>query len=254
MNLDEVIVYGFKLGNAHPEFKEFILSLNNTDIHNLRKILYEKKLDSYRDGYGRALYGLDRYGCVAIPDSIRSKRWAESGNEIYPFLKDLWVYTKLGHNGSSFNPIKDSEFKYWRALVATSNDEAKEMIKSTIIDVALQYLFCIGFVKTGSQFIKPAAKQIAKEGQGQLSRDLFDISYRITNPGKYGVARFGKGQMDAGHRGSTFFSDEIIKTGDFGIRDYRTIYFNKKFGDEYISVGINPWKRRIIHEGPGFFK
>jgi len=154
MNLDEVIIYGFKLGNADPEFKEFILSLSNTDIHNLRKILYEKKLDSYRDGYGRALYGLDRYGCVAIPDSIRSKRWTESGNEIYPYLKNLWVYTKLGHDGSSFNPIKAIQWKYWRALVVTSNDEAKEMIISTAIEVGIQYLFSVGFVKDGLKFVK----------------------------------------------------------------------------------------------------
>jgi len=250
MNLDEVIVYGFKLGNAHPEFKEFILSLNNTDIHNLRKILYEKKLDSYRDGYGRALYGLDRYGCVAIPDSIRSKRWAESGNEIYPFLKDLWVYTKLGHNGSSFNPIKDSEFKYWRALVATSNDEAKEMIKSTIIDVALQYLFCIGFVKTGSQFIRQTTQKMSKPIPFPEIRGGYGVF------GREGLTIRGY-KIEALYRdtktGGTLFSIKQSKTNgslfriDYGSHgshiDYwhihRRFYMNgKKFGSS------QPWPKK----------
>lgn len=194
MNLDDVIVYGFKLGNADPDFKEFILSLSNTDIHNLRKILYDKKLDSYRDGYGRAMYGLDRYGCVNIPSAIRGQKWTESGNEIYPYLKDLWVYTKLGHDGFTFNPIKAVQWKYWRALVVTSKDEAKDMILSTAIEVGIQYLFSVGFVKEGLKFIKlPSIKplrgsngningfSISRGGYGAKSR----IDYhRLSNPSK----------------------------------------------------------------------
>jgi len=213
MNLDEVIIYGFKLGNAHPEFKEFILSLSNTDIHNLRKILYEKKLDSYRDGYGRALYGLDRYGCVAIPDSIRSKRWTESGNEIYPYLKDLWVYTKLGHDVSSFNPIKAIQWKYWRALVVTSHDEAKEMIISTAIEVGIQYLFSVGFVKDGFKFIRVNPKNIITD-DGYLVR-----SFTIKTPVDIPVQRFGQMNIhNTDYWGVQLGSSKFVGRGIYAIK------------------------------------
>ncbi|MFV0364866.1 MAG: hypothetical protein ACK5LL_17510 [Suipraeoptans sp.] len=254
MNPNEIIIYGFRLGNAHPEFKDFIRSLNNNEIHNLRKIMYEQKLDRYRDGYGRAIYGLDRYGCVNIPTTIRDKKWEEAESDIYTYLKELWVSVKLGYDGKGFNPAKNIQWKYWRALVVTSNEEAKEMIFSTAIEVGVQYLFSIGFITKGTAFFRPAAKEILKDGQQLLSRDLFNISYRITNPGKYGVGVLRQGQMDVGHRASTFFSDEVIKTGRIGIRDYKTIYFNKTIGDQPFSVGVNPWTRRIFHEGPGVFK
>lgn len=162
MNPNEIIIYGFRLGNAHPEFKEFIQSLNNNEIHNLRKIMYEHKLDRYRDGYGRAIYGLDQYGCVNIPTTIRNEKWEEAGNDIYTYLKELWVSVKLGYDGKGFNPLKTIQWKYWRALVVTSNEEAKEMIYDTSIEVGLQYLFSIGFVKSGTTFTRYITRKMSK--------------------------------------------------------------------------------------------
>ncbi len=60
--------------------------------------------------------------------------------------------------------------------------------------------------------------------------------------------------QDVTHRSTTFIRKDILLYGKMGIKDYRTVYFNYKVGNKYFSIGINPWKRSIFHEGPGFYK
>lgn len=86
-----------------------------------------------------------------------------------------------------------------------------------------------------------------------LKREHFKIHLRISNPGQHGVGILRQGQLDVGHRASTFFSTEVIQTGKIGIENYRTIYFNKRIGNRDFSVGINPWTRTIFHEGPDIY-
>ncbi|MFT6637658.1 MAG: RHS repeat-associated protein [Flavobacterium sp.] len=86
----------------------------------------------------------------------------------------------------------------------------------------------------------------------------FDLKPRITNPyfDSKGLATrgYGFGQYDAGHRASTFMREKIIMEGKFGIKDYKSIYFNYTNQGQNFSIGANPWTRTIYHEGPGIFK
>ena len=70
---------------------------------------------------------------------------------------------------------------------------------------------------------------------------------------------FGIGQFDAGHRATSFLRNEILTTGRIGAknlfsRNNATIYFNKSIGSQNFSIGINPYKKSIFHEGPGIFR
>lgn len=65
---------------------------------------------------------------------------------------------------------------------------------------------------------------------------------------------YGYGQFDVAHRASAFFQKEIFMKGTFGIKNYKTIYFNHKVGNIIFSTGINPWKRTIFHQESGKFK
>jgi hypothetical protein len=48
--------------------------------------------------------------------------------------------------------------------------------------------------------------------------------------------------------------EKIIMEGKFGIKDYKSIYFNYTNQGQNFSIGANPWTRTIYHEGPGIFK
>jgi|GEM_PF-4035797 len=140
MTDNEIIIYGFQLGNSDPDFKAFVRSLSNTDVLNLRKILYESKLDKYRDGYGAAMYGRDRYGCVDIPNSIRVKKWEESDKELFSFIKDIWVASVLGFDDPGLNPIKNYQWRITRIRAVTSHGEALPIIAGVVIEIALSYV------------------------------------------------------------------------------------------------------------------
>lgn len=60
--------------------------------------------------------------------------------------------------------------------------------------------------------------------------------------------------QDIAHRAATFFRKEIITSGKVGFKNYKTIYFNYTVGNRKFSIGVNPWNRKIFHEGPGTFK
>lgn len=86
----------------------------------------------------------------------------------------------------------------------------------------------------------------------------YDLHPRITNPyfSANGVATrgFGFGQYDAGHRASSFLRESTIMEGHFGIKNYKTIFFNYSSEGQNFSIGANPWTGTIFHEGPGIFK
>ena len=82
---------------------------------------------------------------------------------------------------------------------------------------------------------------------------MFKYHPRLTTPGYAEIYSrgYGFGQFDAGHRAASFMADDVLKYGDVSMPDYRTINFNytTKYKEKF-SVGINPWKRTIIHIAP----
>jgi len=78
------------------------------------------------------------------------------------------------------------------------------------------------------------------------------LNYEVANFAEHN-SRIPK-QGDVAHRATTFFRSEIIRKGRIGIKNYKTIYFNHNIGGANFSIGVNPWKRWIFHEGPGIFK
>lgn len=85
----------------------------------------------------------------------------------------------------------------------------------------------------------------------------FKLHPRITNPYySTGTATrgFGYNQYDIGHRSATFLREDIIMKGKFGIKNYKTFYFNYEVNNQIFSTAINPWRRTIFHEAPGLFK
>lgn len=86
------------------------------------------------------------------------------------------------------------------------------------------------------------------------SASFFKLHKRITTPGYADIRGYGFGQYDAGHRATTFLRQEILSKGKFGIKNYKTIFFNHTIDGQHFSIGINPWTRTIFHEGPGIFK
>lgn len=148
MDDNEVIIYGFRLGNSDPDFQEFVKSMSNEEVHNLRKILYQSKIEPYNDGIGAAMYGRDRYGSVAIPESIKKTKWKESENELFSFIKDLWVASVLGYTNPGINPIKMHQWKITRIRATTSREEGWAFFKSTAIELALAYISIKGTYST----------------------------------------------------------------------------------------------------------
>ena len=99
--------------------------------------------------------------------------------------------------------------------------------------------------------------------QSRLTTSSFNLHPRLTN---LNTAKYDNlDQFNAGHRGTAFFSDEILQTGKIGTKDFNsiifgpilkpnTIHFNKTIGGKDLSVGLNPWNNTIFHQGPDVFK
>ena len=137
-------IYGFNLGNTDPNFKKFMNSLSNSDVHNIRVAIYEQKMKGYDNNISRGIYGTDANGEIAVPESIKEKHWAASLNELYGALKDTWTAQQTGIDPSStwsqLNPIDQANWKMTRAKAVTTNEEAWGMIGSTAATVAFAYL------------------------------------------------------------------------------------------------------------------
>ncbi|WP_050019470.1 RHS repeat-associated core domain-containing protein [Chryseobacterium sp. P1-3] len=101
--------------------------------------------------------------------------------------------------------------------------------------------------------------KLALKGLGIGAKYLLSKTYnsilrlhpRLTTLGMRG---YGHGQFDAAHRGTAFIQEEIFRKGTFGIKNYKTVYFNHTIGNHTFSTGINPWTRTIFHQGIGKFK
>ncbi|MBF0577270.1 hypothetical protein [Dysgonomonas sp. GY617] len=68
MNHNDIIIYGFNFGNADPAFKEFVYSLTNYDIHNLRLIIYKRLYNLEQNSVSAAIHGRDSYGIIIVPE------------------------------------------------------------------------------------------------------------------------------------------------------------------------------------------
>lgn len=78
----------------------------------------------------------------------------------------------------------------------------------------------------------------------------FRLDSRLTN---IGVEGLGHGQFDAAHRATSFLREDILQKGTIGFRDPSTMFLNHTIDGQSFSIGINPWTRKIFHEGPGVF-
>jgi len=226
MNENEIVIYGFRLGNSDPDFQEFVRSLSNEDVHNLRKILYDQKLSRYKDGSGAAVYGKDRYGLVAVPESIKQQQWEKAGNELFSFIKDIWVASILGYTDPGMNPIKQHQWKVTRIRAVTSTEEGVAAVLETAVELALQY---IGLKGIGSFGKVPKNSLYAKtKFPGEYHIKPFDVYFK---PIKY------QGQ-------TTGFS--IGERSGYGAQqriDYHRLDRTKK-KTHYISPGRN---KKLLH-------
>lgn len=90
--------------------------------------------------------------------------------------------------------------------------------------------------------------------QSSITAESFSLHPRLYNTSN-------RAQFDAGHRATTFVTDEVIQSGKVGIKDFNsvffdnhTLYFNKNIGGGDFSIGINPYTKTIFHQAPGVFK
>jgi RHS repeat-associated protein len=180
------------------------------------------------------------------------------------FVSDLWQSTKGLVTGETYSKIwkgLEWKYKYWAIDQVNTSVYVNDLSKGGIPGDQIAYDFTYGALSYGSMAIAPEfslSKAVGTIGAGisYSGFRIFGLSYyrinsRITTLGMRG---YGFGQFDAAHRASTFFRKEILKSGFPGVRNWNTIYFNKTIGGQPFSIGINPWKRTIFHEGPGVFK
>ncbi|WP_165024363.1 hypothetical protein [Dysgonomonas sp. ZJ279] len=170
---------------------------------------------------------------------------AEAVIPVWANLRTSLDSFQRGYNGDGIQNYSDGVGYFCLALA-----DAMVLESGVAASGGMKSLGLIKEIPTGSAFYNSRSLYV----QQYLKRNNFNIHPRISNPGWYDVARPRVGQLDAGHRGTTFLSNEILKTGKIGIKNYKTVYFNKAIGDKYFSIGINPWTRTIFHEAPGFFK
>lgn len=128
-----------KNSNAGAEFKSWFSSVGVKGLTKLRDDLYKSKLAAYNDGLARLAYGTDDYGSVNVPSSIRQRLWTESIAETVPTAKTVWAAQRSGSQPDSFNPIGVANFNYFLALTVSNKKEGWDLVKSTGINVALDW-------------------------------------------------------------------------------------------------------------------
>ncbi len=97
-------------------------------VDNVRDKIYEGKLSKYTGGVGKALYGGDGHGGVAVPDEITSRLKLEANAEAFGTVKDVWASTQPGLFASN------------RAKAVTSKDEGMKLVSSVAIEVAISWI------------------------------------------------------------------------------------------------------------------
>lgn len=106
----------------------------------------------------------------------------------------------------------------------------------------------------GAKILGYGVKGYYTLSQSKLTTSSFNLHPRLTN---LNTSKFNnKNQFDAMHRGTAFFSDEILQTGkistDFNsiFLNRNTVNFKKNLGGKNLGIGINPFTKTIIHQGP----
>ncbi len=162
----------------------------------------------------------------------------DKGVKYFEMLKTSDV--KINPEGKGFD-YSDVNYIKNRNINTYYNDRGNYTFNQhPITGKPIQNIQRLGIVKTNNFFFDVLAGKEVLKGF-QLSESFFKLHPRLMN-------------QDVAHRATTFFRQEIISNGKFGIKNYKTIYFNHRIGNRNFSIGINPWKRTIFHEGPGIFK
>lgn len=174
--------------------------------------------------------------------------WANTVND---FGNDVMNGRSLLFNASEeykmelFNNAINMSVYDWAYAAGYS---APDMAASFVIPYAAEGML-VNFERIGISVENSLRKAAVK---------TFSVHPRISNPYFSSVGEatkgFGFGQYDAGHRAASFLRDDIILHGNFGIKNYNTIYFNYSIGKQSFSTAANPWKLTIFHEAPGVFK
>lgn len=231
MNHNDIVIYGFNLGNADPAFKEFVYSLTNYDVHNIRMILYKQLYNLEQNGVSAALHGRDSYGIIIVPEKRKEQLWQKSDELLFDYLKNLWVATVLGYSDPGMNPFKIHAWKITRIRAVTTRNEGWKVITAAMIEIGLAYLGTVGYMRIGGRAIKQSLLK-TRVGQQWVK---FPHEFPKINDG-YGVfgengLRFRNYKVEMMYRnspgspGGTIFSiDEEISMGnrfriDFGFHE-----------------------------------
>lgn len=170
--------------------------------------------------------------------------WA---NTLKSFMSDV-------QNGRSlmFNSSKEYQLELFNGISSMSVNDWAYVAGYSAPDIA------VGFVAPIALESIPVRVGSFENSLRKMVVNSFELHPRITHPyfSSTGNATrgFGYGQFDIGHRSASFLRESIIMDGNFGIKNYNTIYFNYSNGGQNFSIGANPWTRTIFHEGPGIFK
>lgn len=174
MNHNDIVIYGFNLGNSDPSFKEFVYSLSNYDIHNLRMILYKQLYKLEQNGVSAALHGRDSYGIIIVPEVRKTQLWAKSDKLLFNYIKDLWVASVLGFTDPSINPIKNHQWRITRIRAVTTRNEGWEVIASAVLEMGVAYIGLKGLAIPRIRILKDVGHKTVYNGV--LKKINFDLS------------------------------------------------------------------------------
>ncbi|MBD8346771.1 hypothetical protein [Dysgonomonas sp. HGC4] len=169
MNHNDIIIYGFNFGNADPAFKEFVYSLTNYDIHNLRLIIYKRLYNLEQNSVSAAIHGRDSYGIIIVPEIRKNQIWEKSDKLLFDYIKNLWVASVLGYSDPGLNPFKIHEWKITRIRAVTSRNEGWEAITSALIEIGLAYITQIQLIRSTGMVEKGYTLKALRDGGGKVN-------------------------------------------------------------------------------------
>jgi RHS repeat-associated protein len=187
------------------------------------------------------------------------------------------VYNFADHQATDpiywYNTVSSykNDFINGRSLLNASKEYQKEIFDNVVGMSVYDWSYTAGYsapdlavslaTPYAAEGIVRSIENVGLSVENSLRRGIlknFSLHPRIANPYFSNVGEatkgFGFNQYDAAHRASTFLRDDIIMHGSFGIKDYKTIYFNYSTGSQNFSTAANPWTRTIYHEAPGIIR
>ncbi len=200
----------------------------------------ETKALYFMFGFGKGTYAAAKDAVLFSKGLITGESWPKVGNA-FKSVGNAYV-NAVGHD------MESMDWDRW----GNNYNQAKNFINNATPE---QIGFGFGYV-AGSAFMTKGAGSTLNlaysvGGYRLLGTNLFKNHSYLTRFSKGG---YGYGQFDVAHRASRFMRNDILLNGKMGIKNLNTIYFNYNNAGQNFSIGINPWKRTIIHEGIGFFK